>query len=78
MSADGARMKLVRALGEERATQLIAEVLAERSIPDLTSPNHRYTFAAALIERGGVFEAIGRAIRVQALLQGASGPERSS
>jgi hypothetical protein len=32
----------------------------------------RYTFACVLMKRGGVFEAIGRAIKIQATLHGAS------
>jgi len=75
MSESDARIKLVRVLGEGRAAQLISEVLHERGLAGLESPTDRYVFATALIDRGGVLEAIGRAMRVQALLQGASGAD---
>jgi hypothetical protein len=72
MSASDATMKLERILGETRAKQLISEIMAERGLSSLDSPDARASFASGLIERGGVIEAIGRAIRVQAILHGAS------
>jgi hypothetical protein len=75
MSSRDARAKLVRMLGESRADSLIAEISAERGLSDLESADSRYLFASSLIARGGVLEAVGRAIRVQALLQGARANE---
>jgi hypothetical protein len=64
--------KLAKVLGAERADALIHEMCAETGIASLESPNDRYRFAEALIAREGVYEAVGRAIRVAALLQGAN------
>jgi hypothetical protein len=50
----------------------LQRTLDEAGVPDLATPDRRSLFAATLIEKGGVLEAVGRAIRVQALLQGAT------
>ncbi len=68
---DVALTKLHNILGEEKAAELVRETLREIGIADLKSPNDRLRFAEALMLRGGVIEAIGRAIKIQALLHGA-------
>ena len=74
---DEIRQRIVRLLGDEAGGALMAQVMAEANVPELVSPESRSIFAAALIARGGVLEALGRSIRVQALLQGANnGSER--
>jgi len=57
---------------------MVQKILDEAGVPDLSTPDHRYRFAAILMKKGGVYEAVGRAIRVQALLQGAPTPNRRS
>lgn len=68
---DPALAKLINMLGREKAEQLAAEIAAELGIRGTMSPTDRLRFGDALVKRGGVFEAIGRSIKVQALLQGA-------
>jgi hypothetical protein len=62
---------VTRLLGQEQGSRVVKTTLVEAGVPDLTTPTHRYRFAAVLIAKGDVLEAVGRAIRVQALLQGA-------
>lgn len=74
---DPAFLKLESILGKERARELIAEVCNELGIDSVQTPNDRLAFGEALIDRGGLFEAIGRAIKVQAILHGAKPADRS-
>ncbi len=74
---DEIRQRIVRLLGDDAGVALMAQVMAEAHVPDLASPESRSSFAAALIAKGGVLEALGRSIRVQALLQGAHSTERA-
>ena len=64
--------KLTKLLGAEDSARLVQEVLDELGLADLSTPDQRFKFAAVLIDKGGLFEAVGRSIRVQALLQGAN------
>lgn len=77
-AADPTFVKLTNVLGEVRARALIAEVLAEIDRTTLAQPDDRLAFGEALVSRGGLLEAIGRAIRVQAFLMGARDRGRSS
>jgi hypothetical protein len=70
-STDPSLNKLVRIYGEERTETLVRETLREIGIASIASADDRMRFGRALIKRGGLLEAIGRAIRVQALLHGA-------
>jgi hypothetical protein len=72
LSADPSVLKLVRMFGEDRADTIVRETLDESGVADLASPNDRMRFAATLVKKGGLLEMIGRAIRVQAILAGAS------
>jgi hypothetical protein len=71
LSGDPALTKLINMLGREKAEQLAMEIAAELGIRGVMSPTDRLRFGDALVKRGGVLEAIGRSIKVQALLQGA-------
>jgi hypothetical protein len=68
---DPALAKLINMLGREKAEQLAVEIATELNIRGTMSPTDRLRFGDALVKRGGVLEAIGRSIKVQALLQGA-------
>jgi hypothetical protein len=74
---DEIRQRIVRLVGDEAGGALMAQLMAEANVPELVSPESRSIFAAALIARGGVLEALGRSIRVQALLQGAGSAQRN-
>lgn len=72
---DVALRKLVTVLGAQRARTLAAEILAEIGLGALTTPDDRLRFATALMNRGGLLEHIGRAIKIQAILHGAGDPD---
>ena len=71
-TTDPSLNKLVRLYGAERAEALVRDTLREIGIGALRSPDDRMRFGTALIKKGGLLEAIGRAIRIQAILHGAS------
>jgi hypothetical protein len=73
--SDVALRKLVNVLGAQRARLLVAEILAEIGLGALNTPDDRLQFSLALIKRGGLVEAIGRAIKIQAILHGARDPD---
>jgi phage tail tube protein FII len=63
--------RLMRALGKHRGTQVAAEVLLAMGLRSLDSQADVLAFANRLIDRGGVVESVGRAIKISALLRGA-------
>jgi hypothetical protein len=69
--SDPSLIKLVRIYGAKRTEELVREVLRELGIDAIRSADDRMRFGRALIKKGGLLEAIGRAIRVQAILHGA-------
>ena len=69
---DPALVKLKNMMGEARARVLVVEVFAELGVQGLDDADDRLRFGHALLSRGGVMEAIGRSIKVQALLHGAT------
>ena len=69
--ADAALQKLVNLLGRERAEAVVRETLASTGLTGLLTPDDRYRFARQLIKQGGVLEAVGKAMRIQAILHGA-------
>lgn len=64
-------VKLVNVLGPAKAQALFVAVLEEIGRDSIETPDDRLAFGQALVRRGGVVEAIGRAVRVQAFLMGA-------
>ena len=68
---DPALVKLKNMLGEAAAQVLIDEIYRELGLTNLDDADDRFRFGNALVPRGGVIEAIGRSIKVQALLHGA-------
>ena len=79
MSSSAALARLERVFGAAKAREIAAEAMRVCAISSLDDPNHRLIFARELIQRGGVLEAIGNSIAVQAILEGASsGTARSS
>jgi hypothetical protein len=63
--------KLLRLYGPDRTEVLVRDTMREVGIQAILSADDRMRFGAALIKKGGLLEAIGRAIRIQAILQGA-------
>lgn len=70
--SDHVMERLVHVFGRARGEQLYAETLESIGLPAIGGPNDEMRFADALIGRGGLHEAIGRSLRVRALLHGAS------
>ena len=63
--------KLSRMLGADKANALIREVCAEIGLEQLSCATDRHRFGTALLSRGGLHNALGRAINIQAILHGA-------
>lgn len=74
---ESAFSKLIKALGHERGERLGGEALQAIGLPDLRTPNELLSFADYLIEKGGLPESVGRALKVSAILRGASNQPRS-
>ena len=70
-SRDPALQKLVNVLGPAQAESVISETMRRLGLTALQTADDRYRFGAALIGRGGGLEAIGRAIKIPAILHGA-------
>ncbi len=66
--------KLVHVLGRPRADALIKSTLHEIGARDLSTPEIRLHFGQAILRHGGVIEAVGRSIKIQAILEGAKEP----
>jgi len=74
MIEDVILQKLSNVLGSDAAPKFIHATCRELGLSGLRGPQDRMTFACALIARGGLMEAVGRAIKIQALLHGAREP----
>ena len=71
LQKDPALIKLVNMMGAERAAEVYAETMRRAGLASLVTADDRYRFACELMTRGGICEAIGRAIKIQAILHGA-------
>lgn len=65
-------LRLEQVLGKRQAATLVAQTMAEAGLADLRTANDQLRFADALIPRGGLYEAVGRALKIQAILNGGS------
>jgi hypothetical protein len=73
VAVDPALAKIINVMGSEKAQVAIADAMRRANLTALQTPDERLRFAVALMESGGIFEAIGRAIKIQAILHGATG-----
>jgi hypothetical protein len=73
VTAERAFAKIQSVLGEKRGSALIAKALSALKLNSLETVDDCYRFGDVLTRDGGVSEAIGRAIMVQAILAGAQG-----
>ena len=64
--------RMSASIGPERARICINETLSATGLRQLRTPDDVVLFASNLMERGGFFEVMGGALRVQAILRGAS------
>ncbi len=63
--------RLVKALGPRRASEVFREALTFFGDRPVETPQDMYDFATILIRAGGLVQAVGRTLKVQALLRGA-------
>lgn len=70
MSREAALSKLRRVLGAAKAEEVTRSTMMRAAITSLDTPSERLRFARALIEAGGVLEALGNSIAVQSILEG--------
>ncbi len=67
---DTVTKKLAQVLGQKTAIDVVAKTMVEAGLEGLTTPDDQLRFANALIPRGGLYEAVGRALKIQAILNG--------
>jgi hypothetical protein len=63
--------RLVKALGDRRAGEVFTSAYASFGDRPLDTPQDLLEFGEILIRLGGLIQAVGRALKVQALLRGA-------
>jgi hypothetical protein len=63
--------RVTNALGPKRAGEVLREALRQTSDRPVDTPDDMLAFAEAMLAQGGLIEAIGRSLKVQALLRGA-------
>jgi hypothetical protein len=63
--------RLVKALGDRRAAEVFHATCDDFGDRLIDSPQDMLDFAEALIRAGGLVQAVGRSLKVQALLRGA-------
>jgi hypothetical protein len=71
-AGDPAFVKMVNLMGLDRANAALEQAMRRAKLSSIESPNDRFRLGCALMQSGGVFEAVGRAIKIQAILHGAS------
>jgi hypothetical protein len=64
--------KLRSLMGEAKADELVLKTMLAARVQDLENPNQLVRFAEELMKHGGVIEAVGRAIKIQVILHGAT------
>lgn len=63
--------RLVKALGPKRAAEIMRATLASRDDRPLNTVQDLLDFAELMISAGGLVQAVGRSLKVLALLRGA-------
>ena len=63
--------RLNRAVGEDAGQRYAQEALANLGLRELQTPDDLLRFASYLVDKGGLLEAVGRALKVSAILRGA-------
>jgi hypothetical protein len=63
--------KLRSVMGLAKAEELIRATMRKVGVSTLDSPDDMARFADELMRSGGLMEAVGRAMKIQALLSGA-------
>ena len=63
--------RLVKAMGDQRASEVFGEACARFGDRLVDTPQDMLDFSEVLIRLGGLIQAVGRSLKVQALLRGA-------
>ncbi len=63
--------RLVKALGEKRAAEVFRDAFDRFGEGNVETPQDMFDFAQLLMKSGGLVQAVGRSLKVQALLLGA-------
>jgi hypothetical protein len=72
MMKDPVTRKLENVMGPVEGLRLVQSVCRQAGISSLEDPQQRLQFGCVLMQRGGLLEAIGRSIKIQAILHGAT------
>ena len=70
--------RMTQSFGPEKARLCIEETMSSLGLRELRTVDEVVVFASRLMQRGGIFEVIGGALRVQAILRGGSEGVRRS
>ncbi|MGE0322952.1 MAG: hypothetical protein AB7K71_01885 [Polyangiaceae bacterium] len=73
---DTVTQKLAQVLGKKTALDVVAKTMSDAGLQKLDNADDQLRFANALIPRGGLYEAVGRALKIQAILNGGNDEER--
>ena len=71
-----AERRLAAVIGNARAQAMVRACLQRSGCSDPRTPDDLRRFAEALIDEGGLAEAVGRSVKIEALLRGACPVER--
>ena len=66
--------RLVKALGDRRAGEVFRDACGRFGDRLIETPQDMLDFAEVLVRLGGLIQAVGRSLKVQALLRGAVEP----
>lgn len=69
--ASNVHERLSKALGAKRAAEVMRETLGRIGGRPIDTPQDMLEFAELLVKSGGLVQAVGRSLKVQALLRGA-------
>jgi hypothetical protein len=64
--------KLRNLMGPEAARALVQSTMSAAGLVDLDDPDQMARFGEELMKKGGILEAVGRAIKIQAIFAGAA------
>jgi hypothetical protein len=67
-----AMTKLTNVMGDVRAVTVMQDILSRAKLEEVRTPQDLLLVAEHMIASGGLLEVVGRALKVQAVLRGAS------
>lgn len=70
--SEDVRSRLSRVVGAPKAQSLIQETLRKAGIPDIVTPQDMFVIASLLETNGGAIAVVASALKMRALLRGAT------